>query len=105
MADDAKDQLSAADEWYLYHPSDSGVQLQPYRSAQTVWPLSAEELSRTESQAQSGNASALNNLGTIKTGCSWLASAVIITCAAVCVDRGDAPFRLGRATGQPLQSL
>jgi hypothetical protein len=64
MADsDAKDRTGAGDEWYLYLPSNKEP-VQPYRTAHTVWPLSAGELSRTESQAQSGNASALNNLGT-----------------------------------------
>ncbi len=61
-AADAKDQIGPNEEWFLHFRSD--VPLQPYRSALTVWPLSAEELSRTERQAQSGNPSALNNLGT-----------------------------------------
>jgi hypothetical protein len=56
-------QINAGDEWYLFIPSEKEP-LQPYRSARTVWPLSAEELSRAERQAHSGNASALNNLGT-----------------------------------------
>ncbi len=55
--------IAAADEWYLYLPSKAEP-LQPYRSAPTAWPLCAEELRRTESQAHSGNPSALNNLGT-----------------------------------------
>jgi hypothetical protein len=60
----ASDRISVSEEWYLYHPFAEDVPLQPYRTARTVWPLSAEELSRTERQAESGNASALNNLGT-----------------------------------------
>jgi hypothetical protein len=61
---DAKDQqIGPNEEWYLHYPSKF-ERLQPYRTAHTVWPLSTEELSRTERQAQSGNASALNNLGT-----------------------------------------
>jgi hypothetical protein len=60
---DAKNLIGPNDEWYLHHPSHFEAP-QPYRTAHTVWPLSAEELSRTERQAQSGNASALNNLGT-----------------------------------------
>jgi hypothetical protein len=62
-ARDAKDQIGPNDEWYLHYPSKVEP-LQPYRTANTVWPLSAKELVRTERQAQSGNASALNNLGT-----------------------------------------
>jgi hypothetical protein len=62
---DKKNRIGAGDEWYLYLPSNKEP-VQPYRTAHTVWPLSAEELSRTESQAQSGNASALNNLGTTR---------------------------------------
>ncbi len=60
---DAKDQIGANDEWYVHRPSKFESP-QPYRTAHAVWSLSAEELSRTESQAQSGNASALSNLGT-----------------------------------------
>ncbi len=60
---DAQAQIGASDEWYLFLPSEEEPP-QPYRGARTIWPLSADELSRTESQAQSGNASALNNLGT-----------------------------------------
>jgi hypothetical protein len=59
---DAKHQIGPNEEWYLHFHSD--LPLQPYRTAHAVWPLSTEELSRTESQAQSDNASALNNLGT-----------------------------------------
>jgi TPR repeat protein len=58
---DAKHQIGPNEEWYLH--VDFDVPLQPYRTAHTVWPLSTEELSHTERQAQSGNASALNNLG------------------------------------------
>jgi hypothetical protein len=60
---DGKHQINVVDEWYLHYPAKFEP-LQPYRTAHTVWPLSAEELSRTERQAQSGNASALNNFGT-----------------------------------------
>jgi hypothetical protein len=61
---DAKDQIGPSDEWYLFMANQDLPQ--PYRTSHTVWPLSAEELSRTERQAQSGNPSALNNLGTIQ---------------------------------------
>jgi hypothetical protein len=61
---DAKGALSANDEWYLYLLPTRDPQVQPYRTAPTVWPLSTEELSRTERESKSGNASALNNLGT-----------------------------------------
>ncbi len=60
---DAKDGIATDEEWYLYIPSKDEPP-QPYRSARAVWPLGAEELSRTDRQAQSGNPSALNNLGT-----------------------------------------
>jgi hypothetical protein len=64
---DAKQRIGADDEWYLYFPTNEVV-AQPYRTAPTVWPLSADELSRTERAAQSSDkaerAAALNNLGT-----------------------------------------
>ncbi len=55
-------EAGGGEEWYLYLPS-SDEPLQPYRSARTAWPISAEEVSRTESQAAASKASALNNLG------------------------------------------
>ncbi len=65
---DAKQRIGADDEWYLYFPSGEEEPPQPYRTAPTVWPLSADELSRTERAAQSSDkaerAAALNNLGT-----------------------------------------
>jgi hypothetical protein len=75
---DARDQIGPGDEWYLHFPSDEP--LQPYRSARTVWPLSAEELSRTERQAQSGNASALNNLGNDETPTDCPAHPTLFAC-------------------------
>ncbi len=59
---DSKGQIGASEEWYLYLPSNEALP-QPYRSAPITWPISDVELKRTEAQAQSGNASALNNLG------------------------------------------
>jgi hypothetical protein len=64
---DAKAQISASDEWYLFVETPDEPP-HPYRSARAVWPLSTEELRRNELQAQSGNASALNNLGTKRSG-------------------------------------
>ncbi len=66
---DAKQRIGADDEWYLYFPAaEEPEPPQPYRTAPTVWPLSANELSRTERAAQSTDkaerAAALNNLGT-----------------------------------------
>jgi hypothetical protein len=55
-------EAGGGEEWCLYLPSRDKP-LQPYRSARTAWPISAEELSRTESQAAASKASALNNLG------------------------------------------
>jgi hypothetical protein len=54
--------LSADEAWYVFVPSRA-TPPQLYRSAPTVWPLSAEALSTIETQAQSGNTSAINNLG------------------------------------------
>jgi hypothetical protein len=63
---DAKGSIGAVDEWYLYlHFEDEVVQ--PYRSAPTVWPISAEEVKQIEAQAIPSNPSAINNLGTYLT--------------------------------------
>ncbi len=65
---DARQRIGAVDEWYLYFPAGEEEPPQPYRTAPTVWPLSADELSRTERASQSSDkaerAAALNNLGT-----------------------------------------
>jgi hypothetical protein len=61
---DAKAQIGASEEWYLFVFLRHGLP-QPYRSAPTAWPISEEELRRTEAQAAASNASALNNLGTL----------------------------------------
>jgi hypothetical protein len=58
---DTKAQISADNEWYVFQTLPYGEQ--PYRSAPTAWPLSADELTRTEAQAATSNPSALNNLG------------------------------------------
>jgi hypothetical protein len=105
---DEKDRIGAGDEWYLYLPSNEEP-VQPYRTAHTVWPLGTEELSRTESQAQSGNAPALNNLGTAQNSqLAFAPSNVCPFCAQPSVlhsDRGDASVRLGSAARQSLQSV
>jgi hypothetical protein len=59
---DAKHRIGISEEWYLFIPP-GGALPQLYRTARTVWPLSAKEVQLTESQAQSGNPCALNNLG------------------------------------------
>jgi hypothetical protein len=63
---DAKAQIGASEEWYLFLPPHYQPP-QPYRSAPAAWPISAQELKRTEAQAAASNASALNNLGTAHT--------------------------------------
>jgi hypothetical protein len=45
--------IGVDDEWFLFLHGEGS--LQPYRSAPTSWPISANELARTEKQAQSGN--------------------------------------------------
>jgi hypothetical protein len=60
---DFNHQCIADKQWLLYIPSSKdGVQ--PFRSAPTAWPISAEELKRTEARAARANVSAINNLGT-----------------------------------------
>jgi hypothetical protein len=59
---EAKGERGACEEWYLYLPARDEV-VQPYRSAPTAWPISAEECNRAEAQAQLSNPSALNTLG------------------------------------------
>jgi hypothetical protein len=65
---DAKAQIGASEEWCIFLlPRNQPLRnqpLQPYRSAPTAWPISAEELTLTEVQSAASNASALNNLGT-----------------------------------------
>ncbi len=63
---DADATVSIAEEWYLYRPL--GDPPQPYRSAPAAWPISADELKRTEAQAAASNPSALNNLGRLVGG-------------------------------------
>jgi hypothetical protein len=60
---DKKAEVGASEDWYLYLPP-TNEPLQPYRRAPTAWPISAEELKRTEAQAAATHASALNDLGT-----------------------------------------
>jgi hypothetical protein len=55
-------QIGRKEEWYLYLPNAAKIPPQPYRTARTVWPISAQEVKQTESEAAS-NPSALNNLG------------------------------------------
>jgi hypothetical protein len=115
MADAKTDQISGGEQWYLYRPSkqseggvDVEMPIQPYRSAPTTWPLSAEELSRTERLAQSCNPSALNNLGTAHTqssGCISLVHFCVHDKVRRPLDgRCNASVWLGPAH-QPLQSL
>jgi hypothetical protein len=61
---DAKGAIGADEEWHLWLIHDD-EEVQPYRTAPTAWPISAEEVKRSESQAVSSNASAVNNLGTV----------------------------------------
>ncbi len=62
---DAKRHVSTDEEWYLYVTATNlFLGAQPYRSAVATWPISDEELQRTESLAPT-NPSALNNLGII----------------------------------------
>ncbi len=56
-------QIGRDDEWYLYLPKEENVPPQPYRTARTVWPVSAQEVKQTEDEAARSNPSALNNLG------------------------------------------
>jgi hypothetical protein len=100
LATKAQASISASEEWFVYIPPFN--EPQPYRSAPTTWPISAEELSRTEAQAQSGNASALNNLGTNHT--QLFQYQLSLGSCFTCV-RGDASVWLGRAAHQSLQSL
>jgi hypothetical protein len=92
--------VTASEEWYLFLPLLSGVP-QPHRTAPAAWLISAEALKRTETQAVSGNASALNNLGVLSSAFNksrlspsfrWLR-------------RHDIFLRLGTATSQSVQSV
>ncbi len=72
---DSKGAIDATEEWYLYVP-ERHQPLQPYRSAHTVWPISAEELKQIEERAVKSMPSALNSLGT--SFCPLLAPSLII---------------------------
>jgi hypothetical protein len=56
-------QIGRDDEWHLCLPKEKNVPPQPYRTARTVWPLSAQDVKQTENEAARSNPSALNNLG------------------------------------------
>jgi hypothetical protein len=100
---DAKTQIGASDEWLLFLTLDSSA-LQPYRSAPAVWPISVEELKRTEAQAAAANASALNNLGTRPH--SAMRSRPLKAGALCCLCcRSGASFGLGSAARQSVQSV
>ena len=58
-------QIGRDDEWFLYLPKEENVPAQPYRTARTVWPLSAQDVKQTEDEAARSNPSALNNLGNV----------------------------------------
>ena len=58
-------QIGRDDEWYLYLPKAANVPPQPYRTARTVWPVSAQDVKQTEDEADRSNPSALNNLGNV----------------------------------------
>jgi hypothetical protein len=61
---DVKGATNTGEDWYLYVPScDPSENPQPYRATPTAWPISVEEVKRTEAQAQSGSPSAVNALG------------------------------------------
>jgi hypothetical protein len=66
-------QIGREEEWYLYLPNDAKIPPQLYRTARTVWPLSAQDVKQTEDEAAASNPSALNNLGN---GPTTLAGAV-----------------------------
>jgi hypothetical protein len=56
-------QIGREEEWYLYLPNAANTPPQLYRTARTVWPISAQDLKQTEDEAARSNPSALNNLG------------------------------------------
>ncbi len=103
---EAKAQIGASEEWYLLATKESAP-LQPYRSAPATWPISAQELKRTEAQAAT-NPSALNNLGTHnereETGRGVQTTELFVRSLAVHCRSGVA-FGLGSAVRQSVQSV